>query len=89
MPRAPSADKFSVREEPKMISDHSDSRVQSTGAAAAIRPVSPCYQAAADLPDVLSEQLEFLLGHAGHNAAGCADCLRLAQVVRLLMRPFE
>jgi hypothetical protein len=72
-----------------MISNHTDSTAKSTGAAAAVRAVSPCYLAAPPLPDVLTEQLEFLLGHAGHNAAGCAECLRLAQVVRLLMRPFE
>jgi hypothetical protein len=51
--------------------------------------VSPCYLAASALPDVLCEQMDFLLAHAGHNLDGCADCLRLAQVVRILMRPFE
>jgi hypothetical protein len=45
--------------------------------------------AAAALPDVLNEQMSYLLEHAGHNTAGCSDCQRLAQVVRLLMQPFE
>ncbi|HTX36709.1 MAG TPA: hypothetical protein VME43_16890 [Bryobacteraceae bacterium] len=72
-----------------MIANHSDLPAKSTGAAATASAVSPCYLAAPALPDVLNEQMAFLLEHAGHNAAGCADCLRLAQVVRLLMRPFE
>ena len=71
-----------------MIANHSDVRAKS-GAAASVRPVSTCYLESPALPDVLNEQMSYLLAHAGHNTAGCADCLRLAQVVRLLMRPFE
>jgi len=71
-----------------MTADHSDLRRQST-AETTVRHVSNCYQAAPALPDVLNEQMSYLLAHAGHNTAGCTDCLRLAQVVRLLMRPFE
>ncbi|MGO9260007.1 MAG: hypothetical protein ACLQU1_27395 [Bryobacteraceae bacterium] len=72
-----------------MTGNHTDLPAKSTGAAAAVQAVSPCYLAAPALPDVLCEQMEFLLAHAGHNSAGCADCLRLAQIVRILMRPFE
>lgn len=60
-----------------------------TGAAAAVRAASPCYLATPPLPDVLHEQMDFLLAHEGHNTAGCSDCLRLAQLVRILMRPFD
>ena len=72
-----------------MMPINSDGSANSSGAAAAVRASSFHYLEAADLPDVLSEQLSYLLDHAGHHAAGCADCARLAEVVRLLMRPFE
>jgi hypothetical protein len=72
-----------------MTGNHIDVPAKSTGAAPAVRGVSPCYLAVPALPDVVGEQMEFLLSHAGHNSAGCADCLRLAQVMRILMRPFE
>jgi hypothetical protein len=72
-----------------MMPINSDLTANSSGAAAAVRASSPRYLAAAELPDVLNEQLDYLLDHAGHHAAGCADCARLAEVVRLLMRPFE
>jgi hypothetical protein len=72
-----------------MIADSGDLRLQPNRGATAVRAVSPCYLAAPALPDVLNEQMSYLLAHAGHNMPGCADCLRLAQVVRLLMRPFE
>jgi hypothetical protein len=77
-----------MREVTKMMPTHSDLSTGSTGAAA-VRAMAPCYLAAPALPDVLQEQMAYLLDHAGHNSAGCADCQRLAQVVRLLMRPFE
>jgi hypothetical protein len=36
--------------------------------------------------------MSYLLAHdvqnAGHNAAACGECMRLAQLVRLLMEPF-
>jgi len=72
-----------------MIADHSDLTGQPNREAAAVRPVSPCYVAAPALPDILNEQMLYLLGHADHNKAGCSDCVRLGQVVQLLMRPFE
>ena len=72
-----------------MIVDYGSLVTQSDGAAEAVLAAAPCYLAAPALPDVLSEQMSYLIGHAGHNAAGCADCQRLAQVVRILMRPFE
>jgi len=53
------------------------------------RELSRCYLAAPTLPDVLHEQIAYLLQHADHNAAGCSECRRLGQVVHLLMRPFE
>ncbi len=71
-----------------MMAKHSDFS-DYTGAAGAGRAVSPCYLAAPALPEVLNEQMSYLLTHAGHNTAGCSDCVRLAQVVRLLMQPFE
>jgi hypothetical protein len=72
-----------------MLANHSDLQANSTGAAPAVQAVSPCYLAAPALPDVLNEQMEFLLAHVGHNTAGCADCVRLEQVRRILMRPFD
>jgi|HubBroStandDraft_1064217.scaffolds.fasta_scaffold678261_2 hypothetical protein len=71
-----------------MMAKHSDSPAQPTGVAA-VRGLSSCYLAAPALHDVLNEQMAYLLAHAGHNTAGCADCLRLAKIVGLLMRPFE
>ena len=72
-----------------MMPRNSDLTINSSGAAVAVRPTSPCYLAAPALSDIVNEQLSYLLAHAGHDHACCADCLRLAQVVRLLMRPFE
>jgi len=66
-----------------------DLTANSNGAAAAVRPASPRYLKAAELPEVLTEQFEYLLDHAGHNKPGCAECARLQEVVRLLMKPFE
>jgi len=66
-----------------------DLTANSSGAAAAVRPASPRYLEAAELPDVLTEQLRYLLDHAGHKLPGCAECARLKEVVRLLMKPFE
>ena len=71
-----------------MTANHHDIPARS-GAAAAVRPASPCYLAAPALPEVLHEQIAFLLAHDGHNTAGCSECLRLAQLVRILMRPFD
>jgi hypothetical protein len=56
--------------------------------AATVRAAASCYLVTPALSDVLNEQMEYLLGHAEHHAAGCADCARLAQVVQLLMQPF-
>jgi hypothetical protein len=79
-----------------MTANHGDFSARSTGVpgrsgAAAARARS-CYVAPPDLPEVLQEQMSYLLAHdvqnAGHNAAGCGECMRLAQLVRLLMEPF-
>ena len=51
--------------------------------------VPSCYISASPLPDIWHEQLNILASHASHNAPACPDCQRLAQVVRILMRPFE
>ena len=71
-----------------MTAIHSDLPAGPIGPAA-VRGASRCYVASAALPDVLNEQMSYLLDHAGHNVAGCSDCQRLAQVVHLLMQPFE
>jgi hypothetical protein len=73
-----------------MIANRSDLPAKSSkAAAAAVQALSPCYLAAPALPEVLEEQMAFLLAHEGHNTAGCSECLRLAQLVRILMRPFD
>jgi hypothetical protein len=72
-----------------MTGKHIDLPGKSTGAAAAARDASLRYLATPALPDVLHEQVDFLVAHASHNIPGCAECLRLTQVVRILMRPFE
>ncbi len=72
-----------------MMPNYTNSSAQSNGTAATVRAASPCYLAAPELTDVLYEQMDYLLAHAGHNTAGCADCARLAKVVRVLMQPFE
>lgn len=72
-----------------MMPINSDLSANSSGPAVAVRASSPRYLEPADMSDVLNEQLSYLLDHAGHHAAGCADCARYAEVVRLLMRPFE
>ena len=56
---------------------------------AAVRAASSCYLASPELPDVLYEQMAYLLDHSGHNTPDCAECRRRAELVRLLMRPFE
>lgn len=72
-----------------MTGNRSNGRAGIAGPAEAFRAQSTCYLKAAPLPDVWREQLDSLAAHAGHNSPGCAECLRLAQVVRILMRPFE
>jgi len=43
----------------------------------------------ASLNDVLFDQLEYLVSHAGEECpAGCPDCHRLEQVKKLLLVPF-
>jgi len=71
-----------------MIANHSDLPAKPARAAAG-RGVSTCYVEAPALPDVLHEQISYLLGHANHKSDGCPECLRLGEVTRLLMRPFD
>lgn len=56
---------------------------------AALALGSPSYLPGPPLAEVLREQVDFLLTHAGHNVRGCADCLRARKLLRILMRPFE
>jgi len=72
-----------------MMPIYHDPSAGSAGSAAAVQAASSCYLEAPALSDVLNEQMSYLLAHAGHNQAGCSDCIRLAEVVRLLMKPFE
>ncbi len=78
-----------------MTAKHGDfsGRSTTTGTGAAAARARSCYIAPPALPEVLQEQMSYLLAHdahkAGRNAAGCGECLRLAQLVRLLMQPFE
>jgi hypothetical protein len=45
---------------------------------------------AAPLPDVMFEQLEYLMGHSdGDCPPACMDCDRLQQVRNLLLLPFR
>lgn len=70
-----------------MFAEHRDTPTNSASAAVHVQP--SCYLEAPALADVVNEQMSYLLAHAGHNTAGCPDCQRLSDVVRLLMRPFE
>lgn len=72
-----------------MIGNYSDLQVAETALVEAPRPTTSCYLEPAALPDVLYEQMDYLLAHAGHDEPGCSDCLRLRQVVSALMRPFD
>jgi hypothetical protein len=53
------------------------------------RKTAVCYLPIPDPRDVLREQLAYLIEHLGHNVPTCVGCVRLAQVKRLLMQPFE
>ncbi len=44
--------------------------------------------AAADTNDVLREQLDFLIEHAGEGMCGCSSCQRYAGVRAVLMQVF-
>jgi hypothetical protein len=68
----------------KQIESRSDPE---KGAAQAVQ--EPCSPAKPILADVLREQMEFLLAHAGHNSPYCEDCLRLQSVIEILMQPFR
>jgi len=72
-----------------MTGKHSNLPAQSGRAARIVPDSPPCYIPSAALPDVIREQMDFLLAHAGHNTPGCAECLRLEQAVWILMRPFR
>jgi hypothetical protein len=49
-----------------------------------------CYVASAPLPDVMFDQLEYLLAHRGRDCTpDCLDCGRLRQVKNWLLLPFH
>jgi hypothetical protein len=49
-----------------------------------------CYVASAALPDVMFDQLKYLLAHSGRDCTpDCLDCGRLQQVKKLLLLPFH
>lgn len=53
-------------------------------------PGSGCYLVQPSPMEVMREQLEYLLQHDDSNCyRGCADCQRLDQVKRFLLRPFD
>ena len=39
--------------------------------------------------DVLVEQVDYLVGHAGECLPGCRDCARLEQLKSCLLQPFQ
>jgi len=42
----------------------------------------------ADTNEILREQLEFLIEHAGEQTCGCSSCLRYSSVRAVLMQVF-
>jgi hypothetical protein len=42
----------------------------------------------ADESDVMREQLEYLIGHAGRGVCGCSECQRYLRVRSLLLEIF-
>jgi hypothetical protein len=72
-----------------MTGNHGDWTMGGTQRAPSARGLPRCYLEPAALSDVWREQVDSLVAHAGHNTPGCSECLRLAQVLRILMRPFE
>ena len=49
-----------------------------------------CYVASAPLPDVMFDQLEYLLAHSGRDCTpDWVDCGRLQQVKNWLLLPFH
>jgi hypothetical protein len=49
-----------------------------------------CYTDAAQLIDVMQDQVWYLMSHGDdHCLTGCPDCARLEEVRRCLLRPFS
>lgn len=48
----------------------------------------PLVIAAANVDDVMMDQLEYLIEHARGGDCGCADCSRYVRVRKILMEPF-
>jgi len=58
------------------------------GAASRHRTIG-CYVARAPLLEVMEDQVHYLISHGGKNCLpGCADCARLEEAKRCLLRPF-
>ena len=51
-------------------------------------PAKATYLPAADLVEVLFEQVQYLVSHGRECSAGCADCVRLVRMKSCLLRPF-
>ena len=57
--------------------------------AATHRRKAGCYVALAPLLEVMEDQIHYLIGHAARQCLpGCADCARLEEAKRCLLRPF-
>jgi len=62
----------------------------SGGARAASRHrTTTCYVARVPLLEVMEDQIYYLISHGGKNCLpACADCARLEEAKRCLLRPF-
>ena len=57
--------------------------------AAPRRRVTACYVPRAPLLEVMEDQIHYLISHSGRRCPpGCADCARLEEAKRCLLRPF-
>lgn len=61
---------------------------QTDRAADPLEPSQTASPIAADTDEILREQLEFLIDHAGQGACGCSSCLRYSSVRAVLMQVF-
>jgi hypothetical protein len=69
---------------------HKTSEPLAATAAGVIRPEPHVsYLPPPALFDVLIEQVEYLVGHAGDCRPGCAECARLEQLKCCLLQPFQ
>jgi len=52
-------------------------------------PLRPVVIQAADINEVMREQLEYLIDHAGSGTCGCGQCQSYASVRTVLMKMFS